>query len=188
MENILERFVELGAVKKGHFLLSSGKHSDTYIQCAKIFEYPIEAEKIVGMLAEKLSGLKIDTVIGPAIGGITVAYELGRALGIRAIFAEREHGIFTLRRGFEIKEKEKVLIAEDVITTGGSAKEVIELVRNLKGEIVGVASLVDRSKEKQIFDVPFFSLIKIELEIFNEEDCPLCKKGIPFIKPGSRQR
>ncbi|MGB9839568.1 orotate phosphoribosyltransferase [Thermovenabulum sp.] len=187
MDYLIEKFAQLGAIKKGHFLLSSGKHSDTYIQCAKIFEYPLEAQNIVNILAQKLYGQKVDTVIGPAIGGITVAYEMARALGVRAIFAEREKGIFTLRRGFEIKEKEKLLVVEDVITTGGSAREVIDLVRNLKGEVIGVASLVDRSKEKDIFDLPFYSLVKIDLEIYDEEDCPLCKKGIPYVKPGSRE-
>lgn len=187
MEILLEKFAQLGAIKKGHFLLSSGKHSDTYIQCAKIFEYPLEAEKIVNILVKKLNGLKVDTVIGPAIGGITVAYELGRALGVRAIFTERENGIFTLRRGFEIKEKEKLLVVEDVITTGGSVKEVIELVKKFNGEVIGVASLVDRSKGKEIFNLPFYSLIKIDLELYDEEDCPLCKKGIPYVKPGSRE-
>ncbi|MDD3705723.1 MAG: orotate phosphoribosyltransferase [Clostridiaceae bacterium] len=175
-----------GALQTGHFLLTSGKHSNKYMQCAKIFQHPDISSEISKDLAEKYDSYEIDIVIGPAVGGIILAYEVARQLEVRALFAERENGVMTLRRGFEIKPGSRVLVVEDVITTGGSVKEVIDVVRSAGGEVVGVAGVVDRSGGKVIFDVPFKSAIKIDIETFEPEDCPLCKSGSAAIKPGSR--
>ncbi|EGD52408.1 orotate phosphoribosyltransferase [Thermoanaerobacter ethanolicus JW 200] len=186
-EEVLEIFRKLGVINKGHFLLTSGKHSNTYLQCAKIFQYPKYSEIFSKELALKFKGHEIDVVIGPAIGGIILAYEVARQVGAKALFAEREEGVMKLRRGFEIKEGENVLVVEDVVTTGGSVKEVIELVNSLKGNVIGVGSIVDRSDGKVNFKVPFKSVVSLYVEAFEREECPLCKEGIPLVKPGSRK-
>ena len=183
MNEILEK---TGVLQTDHFLLTSGKHSNKYMQCAKIFQHPDISAEISKDLAEKYDGYDIDIVIGPAVGGIILAYEVARQLEVRALFAERENGKMTLRRGFEIKAGSRVLVVEDVITTGGSVKEVIELVRAVGGEVIGVASVVDRSGGKALFDVPFKSAIKIEIDTYEPNDCPMCKAGSEAIKPGSR--
>jgi orotate phosphoribosyltransferase len=183
----LKVFKEKGAFLEGHFLLSSGLHSPNYLQCALILQYPDLAEKIAKEIVEKISkDLKIDVVVGPALGGIIIAYELSRALKVRGIFAEREEGKMTLRRGFSIKPGEKVLICEDVVTTGGSALEVANLIKENGGEVVSFACIVDRSGGKNIFDKPFYSLIQLKLDTYKPEECPLCREGIPLVKPGSR--
>lgn len=138
-------------------------------------------------LALKFKGHEIDVVIGPAIGGIILAYEVARQVGAKALFAEREEGVMKLRRGFEIKEGENVLVVEDVVTTGGSVKEVINLVNSLKGNVIGVGSIVDRSDGKVNFEVPFKSVVSLYVETYEKEECPLCKEGIPLVKPGSRK-
>ncbi|PMQ00920.1 MAG: orotate phosphoribosyltransferase [Dictyoglomus sp. NZ13-RE01] len=185
--NWLEIFKEKGAFLEGHFLLSSGLHSPNYLQCALILQYPELAEIIAKEIANKIpKDVKIDTVIGPALGGIVIAYELARALKARGIFAERENGKMTLRRGFRIFPKENVLICEDVITTGGSALEVAELVKEFGGNIVGFACIVDRSGGKVNFEKDLYSLISLSLETYKPEECPLCKKNIPIVKPGSK--
>ena len=183
VNGILEK---TGVLLTGHFQLTSGKHSNKYLQCAKIFQHPDISAEISKDLAEKYDGYDIDIVIGPAVGGIILAYEVARQLEVRALFAERENGIMTLRRGFEIQPGSKVLVVEDVITTGGSVKEVIDVVRSAGGEVVGVAAVVDRSGGKAIFDVPFKSAIKIDIEVFDPLDCPMCKSGSKAVKPGSR--
>jgi orotate phosphoribosyltransferase len=183
----LKVFKEKGAFLEGHFLLSSGLHSPNYLQCALILQYPDLAEKIAKEIVEKISkDLKIDVVVGPALGGIIIAYELARALKVRGIFAEREEGKMTLRRGFSIKPGEKVLICEDVVTTGGSALEVANLIKENGGEVVSFACIVDRSGGKNIFDKPFYSLVQLKLDTYKPEECPLCREGIPLVKPGSR--
>jgi len=183
VKGILEK---TGVLLTGHFQLTSGKHSNKYLQCAKIFQHPDISAEISKDLAEKYDGYDIDIVIGPAVGGIILAYEVARQLEVRALFAERENGIMTLRRGFEIQPGSKVLVVEDVITTGGSVKEVIDVVRSAGGEVVGVAAVVDRSGGKALFDVPFKSAIKIDIEVFDPLDCPMCKSGSKAVKPGSR--
>uniref|UniRef100_A0A7C3RK70 Orotate phosphoribosyltransferase n=1 Tax=Dictyoglomus thermophilum TaxID=14 RepID=A0A7C3RK70_DICTH len=183
----LNVFKAKGAFLEGHFLLSSGLHSPNYLQCALILQYPDLSEKIAKEIAEKIPEyLKIDVVVGPALGGIIIAYELARALNVRGIFAEREEGKMTLRRGFSIKPGEKVLICEDVVTTGGSALEVANLIKENGGEVVSFACIVDRSGGKNIFDKPLYSLIQLKLDTYKPEECPLCKAGIPLLKPGSR--
>ncbi|SDF84256.1 orotate phosphoribosyltransferase [Thermoanaerobacter thermohydrosulfuricus] len=186
-EEVLEIFSKLGVINKGHFLLTSGKHSNTYLQCAKIFQYPKYSKIFSKELALKFKGHEIDVVIGPAIGGIILAYEVARQVGAKALFAEREEGVMKLRRGFEIKEGENVLVVEDVVTTGGSVKEVINLVNSLKGNVIGVGSIVDRSDGKVNFEVPFKSVVSLYVETYGKEECPLCKEGIPLVKPGSRK-
>lgn len=185
-EEITKLFKDLGVLLTGHFKLTSGRHSDKYLQCAKLMQYPNHTEKVCQHLAEKLKYEKIETVIGPAVGGIVLSYEMARALDARAIFAERENGKMTLRRGFTIKPNEKVLIVEDVVTTGGSVKEVISLAKSLGADVVGLAALVDRSGGKVDFTVPAHFLLELEVKSFSPDTCPLCKKGDPIVKPGSR--
>ncbi len=198
-KEVLKIFDSKKALLSGHFRLSSGLHSEKYLQCALVLQYPEVAEKLSKDLARKFSNEKIDLVIGPALGGITLAYEVARALGVRGIFAERQEGPpantelscsragrMLLRRGFSIEKAERALVVEDVITTGGSTKEVIDVVKRSDGLVVGVGSIIDRSAEGIDFGVKFESLAKIEIETFEEKDCPLCKKNIPVTKPGSR--
>lgn len=184
---VLSLFTKAQAFLKGHFILSSGLHSGQYFQCALLLSQPPYAAKLCKALAAKFKDKRIDVVIGPAYGGILVAYELARALGARALFAERKDGVMQLRRNFHINEGERVVIAEDVITTGKSVREVIDAIRSYKAKIVSVAALVDRSGKKAPFKrLRLVSLIKIEIKTHSPEGCPLCKQGLPLIKPGSR--
>ena len=186
-EDIIEIFKNSGAMLEGHFLLTSGRHSDRYLQCALVLQDPDVADKLCRVLAAQIPGKKPDIVIGPALGGVTLAYEIARQLGSIGLFAERENGVMTLRRGFKIPEGARVLVTEDVVTTGGSVREVIEVVKKLGGEVVGVASLVDRSNGQVDFGVPFYSLLPLEVVSYPADDCPLCQTGSPAVKPGSRQ-
>jgi orotate phosphoribosyltransferase len=179
--------LKTGALLKGHFMLSSGLHSGQYLQCAMLLSRPSYAAKLCKTLAKQFSKDKIDIVIGPAYGGIILSYELARALGAEAIFAERKDGIMQLRRGFTIRQGQRVLIAEDVITTGKSVKEVIKAIKPYKPRIVGIASLIDRSNKKDIFKNTRLQCIKkINIKTYKPSTCPLCKEGIPLVKPGSR--
>ncbi len=178
---------ELGVLQTGHFRLTSGRHSDKYMQCAKLFEHPKEAAELCGDLAKAASALGgIDTAAGPAIGGIIMAYETARALGARCIFTEREEGRMTLRRGFSVSQGERIFVVEDVVTTGGSVAEVVALLKESGAEIVGVGAVVDRSGGSAQFGVPFIPLMKMDVMSWTEDECPLCKEGKPIIKPGSR--
>ena len=185
-DEIISIFKESGALLEGHFILTSGLHSDKYFQCAKVFQYPWFAEKLCRDIGDFFAEKKIDVVVSPAVGGIVFGQEVGRLLGVRAIFAERVDGKFTLRRGFEIKAGERVLLAEDVTTTGGSVKEVLEAVKGMGGDIVAVTAVVDRSGGKVQFGVPYFSLFKMQVTNFEPESCPLCAAGSTAVKPGSR--
>lgn len=182
---LIELLKESGALLEGHFLLSSGKHSDKYVQCAKLLQYPDKAEKAISAIIEKLKDVDFDIIVGPAMGGIIVGYELGRQTGKPSIFTERVDGKMTLRRGFKIESGQKVLIAEDVVTTGKSSFETIEVIESLGGKVVGIASIVDRTSED--ISVPLYSGVRIQVDVYDEENCPLCKKGIPYEKPGSRK-
>ena len=186
-KEVLEIFHERHALLTGHFRLSSGLHSQNYLQCALILQYPDIAETLAKAIAKKFSEEKIDLVIGPALGGVTLAYEVARALKVRGLFTERQDGAMVLRRGFAIEPGERALVVEDVVTTGGSTKEVIDVVKDLGGTVVGVASIIDRSSGAANFDIPFFTLAKIKVETYKEEECPLCKMSIPITKPGSRK-
>lgn len=190
---VLEIFQKSGALLSGHFRLSSGLHSSEYLQCALVLQYPDLAEKLCNQLASRLElrGSKIDAVISPAIGGIIVGQEVAKVLGCRAIFCEREEGKMKLRRGFEIRKEERVIVVEDVITTGGSVKEIVEIVRGEGGEVEGIGVIVDRSKpslldELATQNLSLNSLLRIDIETYSPEECPICKKGIPLQKPGSR--
>ena len=186
-KEVLQLFQKEKAYLTGHFLLSSGLHSPNYMQCAQVFQNPAVAEKLCKELAKKIKAHKIDTVIGPALGGILVSYEMGRALKVRSMFAERVDGDFTLRRGFVLKKNERVLVVEDVITTGKSIYEVIELVEKIGAKVEAVASIVDRSDGAAIFAQEFYSLLKIQIRSYRPEDCPLCReRKIALVKPGSR--
>ena len=187
-KEVLAAYERTGGVLKGHFLLTSGRHSDTYMQSAKLYVHPDEAEKIVAALAEKLAPYKPDIVVSPAVGGIILGYELARQLGVTNIFAERENGNMTLRRGFELNKGARVVVAEDVVTTGGSVREVIDLCRSLGADVVACASVVDRSNGKVEFPVPYVPLLSMEVTSWEPDECPLCKAGAPApYKPGSRK-
>lgn len=186
-EEAIEIFTKANALLTGHFRLTSGRHSSKYMQCAQVLQYPQYASKLCESLAEKFKDTQVDLVIGPAMGGIIVAYEVGRALGVKTFFTERENGAMALRRGFTINPGDKVLVVEDVVTTGGSVKEVIDVVKEKGGQVVGVGVLVDRSAGKADFGVPAQSILQLEIESFEPEDCPMCKQGVPVVKPGSRQ-
>ncbi|MCX7704940.1 MAG: orotate phosphoribosyltransferase [bacterium] len=184
-QEILQIFNKTGAILEGHFLLSSGLHSNRYFQMARVLQYPA----IAGMLAEQIYSRfvnkKIDAVIGPAIGGIVFSYVLAEKLGVRSMFTERENDSMQLRRGFTIEKGESILVCEDVITTGASVSEVIDVVKQFGGKVVGVCCLVQRGTHN--LDVSVECLLRIDVVNYNMEDCPLCKSGIPLIKPGSRK-
>ncbi len=175
-----------GALKKGHFKLSSGLHSEFYFQCALVLQYPEYAEFFGKELARKIKDIKIDAVISPALGGIIIGQEVARALKKRAIFAERVEGRFTLRRGFEIGEGEKILVVEDVVTTGGSSCEIGNMVESMGANVAGYAAICDRSGGKTNFKSHFYTLLQFDFENYKPEECPLCLKNIPFAAPGSK--
>ena len=183
-EQILDIFREQGVLQEGHFVLTSGRHSDKYMQCAKLFRNAEVSEMLAKELASQFDG--IDLVVGPAVGGIILAYEVSRQLRVPNIFAERENGSMTLRRGFEVPKGARVLVVEDVVTTGGSVKEVIALLKSLGAQTVGVGSIVDRSNGAVDFGVPFRAVLQMEVISYLPEECPLCQKGLPAVKPGSR--
>lgn len=187
MNEIIHIFEKTGALKKGHFKLTSGLHSSTYFQCALVLQYPEYCSLIAGKIADKFRENKVDVVISPAIGGIVIGQEVGRQLGVRTIFSEREQGEMKLRRGFKLKPGERVLICEDVVTTGSSVFEVLEIVKKYQAEITGVGFIVDRSGGQVKFSENQFSLVKLSVESFRPEECPLCKENIPVNKPGSRE-
>ena len=185
-EEILEIFKQTEGVLKGHFLLTSGRHSDTYMQCAKLFVDPQKSEMLCKELAELLKEFKADAVVSPAVGGIIMGYEVARQLKVKNFFAERVDGKMTLRRGFALEKGSRVIVVEDVVTTGGSVKEVIELVRAAGCEVVAAASIVDRSNGKVDFSVPYKALLSMEVVSYEAAECPICKLGVPVYKPGSR--
>ncbi|MGI6361098.1 MAG: orotate phosphoribosyltransferase [Bacillota bacterium] len=186
-DQIMELFKQKGVLLQGHFHLSSGRHAEYYLQCAKIFQYPQETERLARQLAAQFAAEEISVVAGPAIGAIILAYEVARACGVRSIFGERENGVMTFRRGFELSKKDRVLVVEDVITTGGSTKELIQTVKESGATVVGVGSLVDRSGGKVQFGMPFKPLMSLEIHSYMPEDCPLCAAGTEAVKPGSKK-
>ena len=195
MDSVISLLKECGAIMEGHFLLSSGRHSDLYVQCAKLLQYPDKAEAVLAHVAGKIredikSGkLAVDAVAGPAIGGITVAYELGRQLGLPAFFTERDDsGLMVLRRGFEVKPGQAVLITEDVVTTGKSSLECAKALEMQGAKIAGLACVMDRRLTGEGgIPWPFYSAAKLDFGNWESGDCELCKKGIPVVKPGSRK-
>jgi orotate phosphoribosyltransferase len=187
-EYLLSVFKKTGALLEGHFQLTSGLHSPRYLQCALVLQYPEHAEWVGRALAGRFAGHQIEAVIAPAIGGIIVAHETARALGVRALFSEREGNLMTLRRGFRLVEGERVLVVEDVVTTGGSTRETIEAVTRACGRVVGAGSMVDRSGGAAQVGVPREALMTLEVPAYDPSRCPMCKDGTPAVKPGSRKQ
>ena len=192
-DDLLDLFRRTGALLDGHFRLSSGLHSTGYLQCALVLQHPAHAEALGRALADHVRELRPTVVLSPALGGVIIGHEVGRALGVRAIFAERQDGELTLRRGFMLAEADRVLLVEDVLTTGGSTRETMQVATAAGGRVVGAASIVDRSGGKgktsgggAILGVPFASLLDIDLPTYEPDQCPLCAKGLPVTKPGSR--
>jgi orotate phosphoribosyltransferase len=186
VDAILDRFRRAGALLEGHFRLTSGLHSPGYLQCALVLQHPADAEACGAAIADRVRSLNARTVLSPALGGIVIGQEVGRALGIRAIFAERQDGALMLRRGFALDAGERVLVVEDVVTTGGSTRETIEVARAAGAEVVGAASIIDRSGGQQTLDVPYVALATVALPTYEPASCPLCLAGQPVVKPGSR--
>ena len=184
---VLKIFEANKALLAGHFLLSSGLHSDRYLQAALVLQEPSTALLLGGELANRFRDEKVSVVIGPALGGVVIAFAVADGLKCsRAIFTERQKDVFTLRRGFEIRKGEKVLVVEDVITTGGSTREVMELVKSFQAEVCGVAAVAERSGQPVDFGVRKEVLLQIPLTTFPPEECPLCRQQVPLVKPGSR--
>lgn len=183
---MLDRFRRAGALLEGHFRLTSGLHSPGYLQCALVLQHPADAEACGAAVADRVRPLRPDVVLSPALGGIVIGQEVGRALGVRAIFAERQDGRLTLRRGFSLEPGEKVLVVEDVVTTGGSTQETIDVARAAGATVVGAAAIIDRSGGQQRIDVPFHALATVALPAYEAAACPMCAEGTPVVKPGSR--
>jgi orotate phosphoribosyltransferase len=183
---IADVFRRTGAFLEGHFILSSGLHSPNYMQCAKVLQHPEHGERFAKALASKLETLKPTVVLAPALGGILVGYELARALRVRSIFAERVDGAMSLRRGQELSKGDRVVLCEDVVTTGKSIKEVEALCKEIGAEVVAMAAIVDRSGGKWALSKPLTSLLSMELVTHDPASCPLCASGSPAVKPGSR--
>ena len=186
MDDILEHFRKTDALLEGHFVLSSGLHSSGYLQCARALELASDAEDFGKMLADRFRGTEITTVASPAIGGLIIGYAVAQSLGGRFIWTERRDGMMTLRRGFKLEPGEKILVVEDVITTGGSTRECVAALKQNGGEVVAAASVIDRSNGTADVGVPRVSLVKIDLPTYKLEDCPMCERGEETSKPGSR--
>lgn len=183
---IIEHFRETSALLEGHFVLSSGLHSPKYLQCALALQNPKDAQNFGAAIAEKFADGNIETVVSPAIGGLIIGYEVARALGVRFIWTERQEGAMTLRRGFTVKEGERVLVVEDVITTGGSTRECIAAIEKHGAKTVGAGSIIDRSGGAADVGVPRVALATLEVPTFAQSDCPMCAEGSEAVKPGSR--
>ncbi|MEI6638302.1 MAG: orotate phosphoribosyltransferase [Chlorobium sp.] len=183
---MLDVFKSTGALLDGHFKLTSGRHSNAYFQCAKVLQHPEHLSEVCSRIAGHFAGKGIETVISPAIGGIVVGTEVGRQLGVTTIFAERKDGAMTIRRGFSLEPGERVLVIEDVITTGGSVAEVVALINAAGASLVGVGSVVDRSNGGVKLADDQFSVLSMEVISYAPEECPLCKEGVPIDAPGSR--
>jgi len=185
-DQVLDIFRETKALLEGHFLLTSGLHSPQYFQCARVLQYPKYLHLFAGEIAKHFEYSDIEVVISPAIGGIVVGTEVGRVLRVRTMFGERKEGKMELRRGFELHPGERVLVVEDVVTTGGSVFEVAELVKRGDAKLAGVGYIVDRSNGRIKFDAKYFSVLQMDVVAYKPDECPLCKEGIPVVKPGSR--
>jgi orotate phosphoribosyltransferase len=185
-EQILEHFRQTDALLEGHFVLSSGLHSPVYLQCALALQYPSDAAKFGRAIAEQFIGENIETVASPAIGGLVIGFAVAQALNVRFIWTEREAGAMTVRRGFSVKENERILVVEDVITTGGSTRECIEALASRGGKTIAAASIIDRSNGKADVGVKRIALASLEVPSYRQEECPMCARGESAVKPGSR--
>jgi len=186
-EQVLQLLRATGAVREGHFLLTAGLHSGGYVQSAQALQYPQHAETLGGWIADSFHGTAVDVVISPAVGGIVIGQEVARALRVRAIFGEREGGVMTLRRGFEVAAGERVLAVEDVTTTGGSVREIMQVAQERQGRIVGVGAILNRSAGQIDLGVPLHALALLQIQNYPPDTCPLCQQGSQPVKPGSRQ-
>ena len=184
--DVLDALKDAGAILHGHFQLTSGRHSDTYVQCARILEDPALTTRLAEAMAASVGDLEIDLVAAPAVGGIIIGFAVAQALGVKFIFSERQQGTMTFRRSFTVDPGDRVLVVEDVVTTGGSVAEVIDLVREAGGTVAAVTSLIDRGGEKA-FDADYRPLLRLEVESMEPQDCPLCAAGTPIDSPGSRR-
>jgi orotate phosphoribosyltransferase len=185
-ESALGLFRKSGALLEGHFRLTSGLHSNQYLQCALVLQYPEFADALGHALAERTRHLQPTVVLSPALGGIVIGQEVGRALGIRAIFAERQDGALTLRRGFVLAPSDRVLVVEDVMTTGGSTRETAAVAEAIGAHVIGAAAIVDRGCDPATFNLPLQTLVKLQVPTYPPESCPLCEQGLAIVKPGSR--
>ena len=185
---VLDLFRRCAGLLEGHFQLSSGLHSGGYLQCARVLQHPEHAAALGQALAARAAGLEPEVVLSPAVGGVVIGHEVARSLGVRALFAERRDGRLTLRRGFRIDPGERVLVVEDVVTTGGSTRETIDVAVAAGGTVVGAVAIINRAEEPVRFDVPFDSLVQIPMPAYELAACPLCARGEPVAKPGSRPR
>jgi orotate phosphoribosyltransferase len=185
-DQLLDLFRRSGALLDGHFRLSSGLHSSGYLQCALVLQHPTDAETLGRAIGDRVRQFRPSVVLSPALGGVVIGHEVARALGVRAVFVERQDGEFMLRRGFVLSETDRVLVVEDVLTTGRSTRETMQTAIAAGAQVVGVGSIVDRSGGVLQFDVPYESLLQLELPTFQPDACPLCAKGLPVVKPGSR--
>jgi orotate phosphoribosyltransferase len=185
-DDVLTLFRRSGALLEGHFRLSSGLHSGGYLQCALVLSHPRDAEILGAALGQLVRPHGIEVVLSPALGGIVIGQEVARALGVRALFAERQDGKLTLRRGFSLSPGEKVLVVEDVLTTGGSTRETIDVAKAAGADVVAASAIIDRSGGTHGLDVPFHALVSLSVPTYQPESCPLCAQGLPVVKPGSR--
>lgn len=185
-ERILEHFRSSGALLEGHFILSSGLHSPNYLQCALALQYPADAAKFGRSIAERFADANVETIASPAIGGLIVGYAVAQALNLRFVWTERENGAMTVRRGFSVKKGEKILVVEDVITTGGSTRECIEALEKNGAKVTNAASIIDRSNGAADVGVPRIALVGLKVPSYKPENCPLCAAGEIAVKPGSR--
>jgi orotate phosphoribosyltransferase len=183
---VLGLFRESGALLEGHFLLSSGLHSPGYLQCALVMQHPQHAETLGRMLGDQLKLLSVTAILSPALGGLIIGHEVARALGVRAIFAERQDKVLSLRRGFSLSPDDRVIVIEDVVTTGGSTKETIAVAENAGAQVIGAGTIIDRSGGATALGVPFHSLVTLTVPTYRPDVCPLCAAGTPVVKPGSR--
>src|SRR5437667_8311067 len=181
---LLDLFRRSGALLDGHFRLSSGMHSPGYLQCALVLQHPAHAETLGRAIAAEATDLRATVVLSPALGGVVIGHEVARALGVRALFAERQDGVLVLRRGFVLGETDRVLVVEDVVTTGGSTRETMQVAAASGARVVGAASIVDRSGGRTRLEVPFEALLDIDVPTYQPDQCPLCAKRLPITKPG----
>ncbi|MBA2341369.1 MAG: orotate phosphoribosyltransferase [Pyrinomonadaceae bacterium] len=186
-EEVLESFRQTGALLEGHFVLTSNLHSAIYLQCALVLQHPAEAEKFGRAMADKFRAQSVETVVAPAIGGLIIGYEVARALGARFIWTEREGGEMTLRRGFSVRAGETVLVVEDVVTTGGSTRETINVLQQTGARVVGAASIIDRSGNRADVGAPRIALATLDVPAVAPANCEMCARGVPATKPGSRK-
>ena len=185
-DEILALFRACSALLDGHFRLSSGLHSSGYLQCALVLQHPAHAAALGAAIASRVEGLGPAVVLSPALGGVIIGHEVARALGVRAVFAERENAVLTLRRGFRLSAGERVVIVEDVVPTGGSTRETMAVAREAGAEVIAATAIIDRSGGRAALDVPLHALVDLALPTYTPDACPLCEAGTPVVKPGSR--